>query len=198
MDDNIHAFYRYTDGKRMMTYNSSIFRASEDFVDRYENVPVAGLQYRFFCIPSSNLPAYITNTRIYSCLLIRNDCKHRWRGRYNEDTDLSLRVLKDGDCTIQFYAFLQAKAATQTVAGGNTEAFYAKEGTSPKSMMLKELHPDVTDLVYRFGRHHHYVNYLGFAKNKLIKKKNIVIQEGDNEYGMVLKKTDRRGNLIDG
>jgi len=28
--------------------------------------------------------------------LIRNDIPYRWRAKYNEDTDLSLRVLKDG------------------------------------------------------------------------------------------------------
>jgi len=44
--------------------------------------------------------------------LIRNDVPYRWRGRYNEDTDLSLRMLKDRWCTIQFNAFLQGKAAT--------------------------------------------------------------------------------------
>lgn len=191
-DDNINNFYRYYRGKRIRCFNGAIFRAAEDFVDRYENVPVAGLQYTFFCVPADRLPAYAKNTRIYSGLLIRNDCKFKWRGRYNEDTDLSLRVLKDGDCTIQFNAFLQAKMGTQALKGGNTDAFYAKEGTSPKSLMLKELHPDVTELVFRFGRHHHMVDYTPFKKNKLIKKKNLNIPEGNNEYGMVLKKLDRK------
>lgn len=187
MDDNIQGFYRYHNGKRITCLSSAIFRAAEDFVDRYENVPVSGFQYRFFCIPDAGKPAYVLNSRIYSCLLIRNDCKHRWRGRYNEDTDLSLRVLKDGDCTIEFNAFLQAKAATQTLGGGNTEAFYAVEGTSPKSMMLKELHPDVTTLVVKYGRHHHHVNYKKFAANKLIKK-NIEIKNEPNNYGIILRK----------
>lgn len=196
MDDNIDWFYRYHKGKRIRCLNGAIFRAAEDFVDRYENVPVAGLQYTFFCVPADRLPAYAKNTRIYSCLLIRNDCKFKWRGRYNEDTDLSLRVLKDGDCTIQFNAFLQAKMGTQVLKGGNTEAFYAKEGTSPKSLMLKELHPDVTELVYRFGRHHHMVDYTPFKKNKLIKKKDLVIPTGNNEYGMVMKMIDRKTSEV--
>jgi hypothetical protein len=37
---------------------------------------------------------------------------------------------------VQFYAFLQYKLTTQTLKGGNTEAFYAEEGTLPKSKML--------------------------------------------------------------
>ena len=55
-----------------------------------------------------------------STILIDNSLDIRWRSKYNEDIDLSLRVLKGGDCTILFNAFLQGKCATQTVTGGNT------------------------------------------------------------------------------
>src|SRR5207245_2694711 len=94
-------------------------------------------------------PAFEMNTRVYSCNLIRNDIPYRWRGRYNEDTDLSLRILKDGFCTVQFWAFLQNKLGTQRLAGGNTAEFYEVEGTGPKSDMLQRMHPDVTRLVVR-------------------------------------------------
>ena len=124
------------------------------------------------------------NTRIYSCLLIRNDIPHRWRGRYNEDTDLSLRVLKDGWCTIQFNAFSQDKMATQTIKGGNTDEFYAYEGTVNKSKMLAEMHPDVAKVMWKYGRWHHYGDYSGFKSNKLIRKKDLVIPSGNNEYGL--------------
>ena len=70
-----------------------------------ETITVAGSSTTgncFFIAPNSYYPAFVKNTRIYSTLLISNNCKHRWRGRYNEDTDICLRVLKDGDCTIQF------------------------------------------------------------------------------------------------
>ena len=99
----------------------------EDFVDRYDNVYIADPQYRFFIAPNQKYPPYVANTRIYSCLLIRNDCKHRWRGRYNEDTDICLRVMKDDVC-LQFNAFMQGKT-TQTVSGGNTAEFYHAENT---------------------------------------------------------------------
>ena len=158
----------------------------ENFVERYENVAMAGPNYWMFARQNQELPPFILNTRIYSCNLIRNDTPYRWRGRYNEDTDLSLRMLKDGWCTVQFNAFLQVKMTTQTVKGGNTEAFYAKEGTRPKSEMQVKLHPDVSKLVYRFGRIHHHVDYRPFKKNRLIRKPGIVIPEGVNNYGMKL------------
>ena len=202
LDDNIADFYRLNQNKRIRVESGAIFRAAEDFVDRFENVPVSGFQYRFFIAPNQKYPPYVKNTRIYSCLLIRNDCKHRWRGRYNEDTDLCLRVLKDGDCTIQFNIFMQGKAATQTVKGGNTEEFYHKEGTLEKekwrdgqlnpegtinkSQMLVDMHPDVASIVWRYGRWHHYVDYSQFKKNELIYKKNIIVPEGTNNYGMRL------------
>ena len=103
---------------------------------------------------------------------VRNELSYRWRGRYNEDTDLSLVMLKAGWATVQFNAFLQNKAPTQTFAGGNTEAFYAGEGTKPKSQMLVDMHPDVARLVWRFNRWHHHVDYLPFKKLGLIRKPN--------------------------
>jgi hypothetical protein len=136
----------------------------EDFVLRYENVAMAGPNYTMFAPSRNKFPPFITNTRIYSCNLIRNDVPFRWRGRYNEDTILSLDQLKAGWCTVQFYAFLQDKLNTQVLGGGNTAEFYAKEGTSPKSEMLKAVHPDVTRLVWKYGRHHHHVDYKRFKQ----------------------------------
>jgi hypothetical protein len=104
------------------------------------------------------------NTRIYSCNLIRNDVPFRWRGRYNEDTDLSLRLLKAGYCTVQFNAFLQGKLNTQSVKGGCNTDFYSREGTQPKSDMQVRLHPDVSRITFRFGRYHHFVDYRRFAR----------------------------------
>lgn len=192
LDDNISDFYRLHQNFRIRTESGAIFRAAEDFVDRFENVPISGFQYRFFIAPNGKYPAFVTNTRIYSVLLIDNTCEFRWRGRYNEDTDICLRVLKAGQCTIQFNSFLQGKAATQTLGGGNTAEFYAAEGTDPKSHMLYQMHPDVTTKVIRFGREHHYVDYNQFKKNKLIMKPDISIPVGINNYGMELI-TDFKG-----
>jgi hypothetical protein len=103
MDDNIHGFYRLHQNRRYRVADGAIFRAAEDFVDRYENVWVAGFQYRFFAAAKSKYPPYVANTRIYSCLLIDNRRmltfgkeQFLWRERYNEDTILSLDVLENG------------------------------------------------------------------------------------------------------
>jgi hypothetical protein len=66
LDDNIYHFYRLNRNNRYRVGSGAIFRAAEDFVDRYENVPVSGFQYRHFISPQSAYPAFVKNTRIYS------------------------------------------------------------------------------------------------------------------------------------
>ena len=188
MDDNIAGFCRFNFNERIPCKSGSIFRASEDFVDRYENIAMSGFEYRFFAGGSRRKkPPYRLNTRIYSCNLIKNNVPYRWRGRYNEDTDLSLRMLKDGWVTVLFQAFLQNKLRTSVMRGGNSSEFYDEEGTKNKSKMLVDMHPEITKLVFRYNRWHHEVNYSSFGKNLLIKKPGLKVLNRTNEYGMILK-----------
>ena len=166
-DDNIDGFMRLHKGRRHPIADGGLFRVIEEFVDRYKNVPVAGPQYRFHALESESYPPFVLNTRIYSVLLIENSCKHRWRGRYNEDTIQSLDVLKDGDCTMLFNCLLQNKIVTQALKGGNTAEFYAGEGTYNKSLMLQAIHPDVAKVKWKYNRWHHDVDYKPFKANKL-------------------------------
>jgi hypothetical protein len=161
MDDNIKAFRRLHDGAKIKVGDGAIFAAMEDFAARYENVAMAGPNYSMFAYEAdaSTIKPFVPNTRIYSCNLIRNAVPQRWRGRYNEDTILSIDMLKAGWCTVQFNAFLQDKLRTQTLGGGNTAEFYATEGTAPKSEMLARVHPDCVRLVQKYGRPHHKILY---------------------------------------
>jgi hypothetical protein len=189
MDDNLDAFHYLNRNEKYEVECDGTLRAAEDFVDRYSNVPVSGFNYYSFCKKTDKVPPFICNTRIYSCLLIENGAGYRWRGRYNEDTDLSLRVLKDGLCTIQFNAFLCGKVTTQRMSGGNTKEFYDDEGTLPKSEMLAKLHADVAKVVFKFGRWHHHVDYKPFKKNRLILADKDNVYSGIDNYGMRLVST---------
>jgi hypothetical protein len=192
MDDNIRYFYRLNRNKKVRVKDGTILRAAEDFSDRYPNVKMAGLNYAFFCPSELKRPPYYLNTRIYSCILLNNDIEHRWRGRYNEDTDLSLRILKDGHCTILFNAFLCGKMATMTMKGGNTEEVYAKnqkefDNRRTFAESLKSQHPDVVEITMKWGRWHHHVDYSGF-RQQLKLKDGLDIPKGNNEYGMTLRR----------
>lgn len=188
LDDNIEAFNRLNRNQKPIVETGAIFKAAEDFVDRYENVAIAGFNYYSFCKTTENVPPYYLNTRIYSCILIKNDIPYRWRGRYNEDTDLSLRVLKDGWCTVLFNAFLCGKVTTMRMKGGNTDHVYTDGDNRLKfAQSLAEQHPDVVKVTWKFNRWHHQVDYKPFKKNKLIKKSGLNIPNKINDYGMVLK-----------
>lgn len=193
LDDNIRDFYRMDNREKIRVRDGTIFRIIEDFVNRYENVALSGMNYTMFAytnLTSIGNPPFVLNTRIYSCILIKNDVPYRWRGRYNEDTDLSLRMLKGGWCTILFNAFLCGKQRTMTMKGGNTESLYKlgqqKDGRLLMAQSLQQQHPDVTKIVWKWGRWQHQVDYRPFKKNRLILREGINIPEGVNNYGMKL------------
>lgn len=183
LDDNIQGFYRLNRNAKRLVLSGATFRAAEEFTDRWENVGLSGFQYESFAARRSKWPPFAMNTRVYSCILIRNDLPFRWRGRYNEDTDLSLRVLKSGLATLLFYAFLANKTATMRMTGGNTDELYKGDGRL--KMALAEQHPDVTKVVWRWNRWQHYVDYTPFESIRLIPRG--AAPSGQNEYGMRLE-----------
>jgi hypothetical protein len=190
IDDNIVNFYRLNRNRRIPVSDGTIFRCAEDFTDRYTNVAFSGFNNIAFAPDrSERIAPFALNTRIYSMTLINNDIPYRWRGKYNEDTDICLRALKDGYCTIQFNAFLGDKATTMKMKGGNTDTIY-NTGDMRKEFAesLKSQHPDVVEVVWKFNRWHHQVNYKPFKDNKLIKKQDLIVNKGINNYGMILKK----------
>jgi hypothetical protein len=188
LDDNIRGFFRLNRNLKVPVRTGAIFRAAEDFVDRFQNIPIAGFQYFMFAPRKEKLPPFIHNTRVYSCMLLRNDLPYRWRGRYNEDTDLSLRVLKDGWPTILFNAFLCFKETTMTMKGGNTDELYQGDGRLKMAQSLRDQHPDVVKVTYKWGRWQHQVDYRPFKKNRLILKPGVVIPKGiTDNFGMELR-----------
>lgn len=192
LDDNIRGFVRFHRNRKIPARTGAIFRACETFVDRYVNVPLAGMNYRFFGTEQRKAThkPFQMNTRVYSCILLANDAPYRWRGRYNEDTDLSLRVLKDGYCTILFNAFLCNKLATMALRGGNTESLYVlADGTDGRLLMaqsLRQQHPDVVTIARKWGRWQHRVDYRPFSANRLVKRRDLDIPAEPDEHGMRL------------
>jgi hypothetical protein len=86
--------------------------------------------------------------------------------------------------------------------GGNSEIFYDIEGsatlkntkvknynpagTIQKSLNLKDIYPSVVEVVHKFGRVHHEVDYSGYKENVLILKKGVKIKDEPYNYGMEL------------
>jgi hypothetical protein len=194
VDDNIGRFTRLTDNRRIIVKGGGFFRAMEDFVDRYENIVMAGPHDQGFVKDRGDVrKPYLLNSRVYSCILLDTTLPHRWRGRFNEDTDLSLRLLKDDYCTLLFHALLMDKGDTvgvrngKPLKGGNTDTVYATDDHRRAfAEALREQHPDVVEVVWKFNRWHHQVDYSPFRKNRPRLRPGVTPTRAVNDYGMTL------------
>ena len=172
LDDNMAPIYRLHQNRKLVVESGSPFRILENFVDRYTNIGMAGMNYDFIIPAISKRPPYVLNTRIYSCILLDNTLDIRWRGMYNEDTDISIRMLKADYCTMLFNCFLIGKSASMTMKGGNTTEVYevdapgGKESRSGEKFdkrrkfaeSIQAQHPDVARITWKYDRWHHYVD----------------------------------------
>lgn len=199
MDDNILGFYRANHNKKHKAHGGGFFAAIEAFADRYSNLAMCGPHGLGFSPVAGDATRHSPvrwNTRVYSCTLIDTTLPHRWRGRYNEDTDLSLRLLKDGYVTCVFSGLCMDKHATvgakgQAMAGGNTDNVYnTGDHRLAFAESLREQHPDVVTVVHKFNRWHHQVDYSPFKNNRPKLRPGVVPLPGANEWGMALH---RRG-----
>lgn len=191
IDDNIHDFYRLYKGKRMYCEAGVGLAVTEDFVDRYENIAIAGLSYYMFgyATKGKGRPPFYLNVHVYSCVLTLNSIPHQWRGRYNEDTDMCLQVLSDGWCTVLMNAFLVGKMQTMKVKGGNTEELYQGDGRLRMARELERNWPGVVSVGRRFERPQHDVKskWQGFDTPLKLKPGidlEALKKEPVNEYGM--------------
>jgi len=205
VDDNIRKFVRCDWNRRLQVRGGGFFRAMEEFVDRYENVALAGPhEMTFVADRNPNLRPVLWNSRVYSCILIDTTLPYKWRGKYNEDTDLSLRALKDGYCTLLFNALMMNKSGTATgdgtvsggaMPGGNTDTVYAAGDYRREfAESLKRQHPDVVDVVWKFNRWHHQVDYSPFRRNKPRLRPGVVPNRTVNDFGMELVRRPDAGH----
>jgi hypothetical protein len=192
LDDNISHFGYLNRNTKHHTTSGTTFRAIEVFSDRYENLALCGMQYEFFLPRKRKCLPLTLNTRIYSCILVCNDVPYRWRGRYNEDTDLSLRCLKGGWCTALFNVFYAKKTATMRQQGGNTDELYRRDGRLDGRLAmahsLRRQHPDVVTVARRWGRWQHVVDYSPFKGNALRLRSGVVVEPGIDNFGLVCRR----------
>lgn len=160
LDDNLRAIRTWYRGKRVICSSGLAFAAVEDFVDRYENVAIAGLNYESFAIQNRGhqpRDPFWLNNHVYSCTLVLNAIPHRWRSVYNDDTDICLQVLADGWCTVLFNAFMCNKVRTMTMRGGNTNSLYEGDGRLKMARSLERMWPGVVRTGRRWQRPQHVV-----------------------------------------
>lgn len=171
-DDNIYGFSRLNAGKRTQCEAVTPLISLQDFSERYSNIGIAGYNYNSF-VTSETKKAFFLNVHVYSGMLITNEMPFRWRMKYNEDVDLCLQALHAKWCTILLNVFLINKVSTTAkLKGGNQDELY--KNNDPKKKMLKSkslqmVWPQYVEVIERFGRPHHFVNWRKHFKHDLIK-----------------------------
>jgi hypothetical protein len=197
-DDNIACIYRYNRNHKIPCADGTPLAVIEEFVQRYTNIAIAGMHYEFFVKrKEAYVPPYYLNRRVYSNMLIRTRAVDRSGARlrnitfYNDDTDLCLRALKAGYCTVLVNAFLIDKQTTMTMRGGMTDYYLATQRRKEFVTELVAAHPDCTREIQRWRRHHHRVDYSQFTQ-RLERVPGIRIPRRINNFGMILQ--EREGN----
>ncbi len=187
-DDNIYRIRRMFKGKRIPCRAGIALAVAEDFTDRYTNVAISGFAYTMFAGPQMVRVPFFLNVHVYSALLIDCGLSHRWRLRYNEDTDLCLQVLTDKRklCTVLFNAFSVDKVGTMTMKGGNSDQLYKGSGRLVMARALEEVWPDHVKVKWRFGRPQHVV------KNSWKDFTHLLVRRADVDWSK-FKKIDNRG-----
>jgi hypothetical protein len=171
MDDNIQLFRQRRGGKAYALADAAPFRWHEAVMLRYRNLAgfALGLSHTF----GSPQP-FTLNTRLYCAVLYRNDLHEsgiRWRRGLNDDTVVSLDILKTGYwCTAESHLLWILKQPTnrgQRIAGGMTDFYNVEGGFIKKAAEAVRLHPDCVKMANRYGRVHHQIDYSQF-KQRLI------------------------------
>lgn len=202
LDDNIRMFRRWWKRRRIPCSAGIALAVCEDFTDRYSNIAISGLNYTMFGVGKA--PPFRVNCHVYSISLILNSIPHRWRGVYNEDTDICLQALADGWCTVQLNAFLADKMPSMVMTGGNTSEIYHGDGRLKMARALERMWPGVVTTKRRFGRPQHVVADAWKKFDTPLKRKpGVEIPTEPNEYGMKLvaqndiKSDALKGALLD-
>jgi len=183
MDDDLKGILWRKSGKVVECPPSNALVCVEDFVDRYENVAMAGLTASAFGWAKKK--PFSLNQQVYGCVLTLNKLAQRYRGKYSEDTDMSLQVLADGWCTILINIFMLDDSPVFT-SGGHTTDTYKDDGRLAMARSLKRQWPGLVSIKRRWGRP---TQTLGQVWRKidtpLIKKKGVNLKAiQPNDYGI--------------
>jgi hypothetical protein len=168
LDDNLRRFCQFDRGARVTCTPALALSSLEQFVDRYENVAIAG--FKNIAFGKWVKKPFQINQQVYCCVLVDNSTPHRWRGPGCEDTDYSIQVLTDGLCTVLINVFQIEKTATGKMKGGNTDAHYQDDGRLERARWLEREWPAMATVVRRNGRPSMEVRGWSKFPSRLIRK----------------------------
>ena len=147
LDDNIKDFRVRRNNKNIKHSALHLLSASENFIKPFDNIGIVGLCHTVFAFAR---PHYVDiNKQVYSCVLVNNQSKAKWRDEVVEDTDYSLQVLSENYCTLLLNKFLIGKEATSKDSGGNDNS---DEWRMKRSLGLQKYWPGAFKITEQYGR----------------------------------------------
>lgn len=173
LDDNINSIRINTkENFRRRLINKFIFIYIEEILNKIDNIGIIGFSNGIFNF-SNRVENLVVNSHVYSFMLILNTENIRWRGRYNEDTDICLQYLKNGYNTVRTCRISYVKdcgGIKKRPKGGNTDMYKNTNLFEEFVDQLIENNKDIDIKKYfnkKWGRYHHEVNYEKFKFNDI-------------------------------
>lgn len=199
-DDDIVDMRRVHRGYRIPVQASLALGIAEEFTERYENIALTSFNNIGFVMATNGVmpgkvPPFYLNVRCYTCFLVLNSLPNRWRGRYNEDTDMTLQVLADGWCTVLFNALVMNTGPTNSGGKkvkkeGGQQSVYADDGRLKMARDLERAWPNVVETVRRFKRPQHRLDWSKFdtpLRRRADVDWDALEKAGANDFGMELR-----------
>lgn len=116
LDDDIKKIRRRIDGKNIEIDISTAMREVEDYVDRFTNVAISGLNDAVYAWAKSEAISY--NKQISTFCLFKNNTGIEWDTSVCEDTDYSLKTLVANYATVLFNWLCYEKYPNMKLKGG--------------------------------------------------------------------------------
>lgn len=165
-DDNVVSHGRFNGLTKHRTWEPDFFTEIEQFAIDHD-IDIIGPERDGFVRAGCTTDALRMQHRQYSCFNMRTD--EYFRTRWNEDTDLALRVLLRGGrtCTLRTHTYQKSGRTRSTLhkghAGGNSAIYddtreeYAEE--------ITKAYPRLAIKRWKWGRWHAVINWSRFELN---------------------------------
>lgn len=192
LDDNIKKYERRNRSVKKTVYGGATFRSIEEYVDRFINVRIAGHQYSSFSPPKTYREP-VSFTRCFSSILVSNEFEDEelWKGKYNEDLDLSIREWIAGRPVMLFNHIVCDKVKTGLIKGGNQVDIYKNNWQYEKTKEIVDRYKDVEGIIVdyakeKFGREIHHSFKILEYRVPILREDELAHTVSFNEWGMKL------------
>ena len=139
LDDDIRRVKKFEEDMKRATVETSIPMSHlEQIMVDFPMVKIGGFVHDAFAFTKKTTLGL--NKMVCTFFLVNNDTSAEWDKTVVEDTDFSLQVLHEGNCTLNLNRYAYNVPPTMTMKGGNTE-IHTSGGLSERQYALAAKYP---------------------------------------------------------